>query len=92
MNAARPREGARPLWSLAGAPLLWLAHFVAVYGVASLVCALPEALPIPPSTARWNGTVVRIPAIRSSPSARRIRSSAAIRLGAQASNVPRGGT
>jgi hypothetical protein len=40
-----------PLASLAGAPLAWLAHFVAVYGAASLVCAAQLRLPWPATAA-----------------------------------------
>lgn len=42
---------ASPLPSLAGAPLLWLAHFVAVYVAASLVCVAPRLLPLAPTVA-----------------------------------------
>jgi 4-hydroxybenzoate polyprenyltransferase len=37
--------------SLAGAPLLWLAHFVAVYGLSSLLCAAGQRLPLAPGVA-----------------------------------------
>lgn len=42
--------------SLAGAPLLWLVHFVAVYGFASLACALQPDLPLPPGPLTAWGT------------------------------------